>query len=134
MITTAWPIITFMLLAFCPKSPTWLLIKEREQDAFDSMKRLRGDENVTIAEVNRIKKNLEKQKSIQPGAVNTSLYERISNVLFRGTFLRPFCIIVVLYGIGLQWTGAPFLSFYLVYVIKKMDLSNGELSDYGFAI
>ena len=122
MITTAWPIITFILLLFCPKSPTWLLVKEREQDAYDSMKRLRGDENVTIAEVNRIKKNLEEQKSVKPGAANTSFYKRISNVLFRGTFLRPFCIIVVLYGIGLQWTGAPFLSFYLVYVIKKNQI------------
>ena len=122
LITSAWPIITFILLIFCPQSPTWLIIKGREQDAYKSLKRLRKDENVTQVEIDRIKKNLEKQRSGQEGNDNSSFKERVSGLLFRGTFLRPFCIIVVLYGIGLQWTGAPFLSFYLVYVIKKNNI------------
>ena len=119
MITTAWPIITFILLLFCPKSPTWLLMKEREQDAYKSMKRLRKDDTVTQLEIDRIKMNLQKQKSVQSGSNSNSFCHRVSSIVFRGTFLRPLCIIVVLYGIGLQWTGVPFLSFYLVYVIKK---------------
>ena len=124
LVTTVWPCITFTLLVFCPQSPTWLMVNGREKDAYKTMKRLRGNEPITKCELERIQKNIEKQPNHhQSTSQNASVYKRVSDLIICGTFLRPFLIIVVLYAIGLQWTGAPFLSFYLVYVIKQNNIS-----------
>ena len=124
LITTIWPCLTFILLIFCPQSPTWLMIKGRESDAHKSMKRLRGDKDIIRIELLRIRQNLDNQNGQhRNGDHNISLYKRITSLLLRGTFLRPFLVIIVIYAIGLQWTGPPFLSFYLVYVIKQNNIS-----------
>ena len=124
LITTGWPCMIFILLAFCPQSPTWLQINGRETAAFNAMNKLRGDENIVRIELLRIKQNLEKKKGENSSEnQNASLYKRTKSILFRGTFLRPFLVIVVIYGIGFSWTGPPFLSFYLVYIVKKSNIS-----------
>ena len=122
-ITTVWPCLIFILLAFCPKSPTWLLINGRETDAYNAMKKLRGDESIVKIELLRVRQNLEKQEGQNRSeGQNASLYKRIKRLLFRGTFLRPFLVIIVIYGIGFCWSGPLFLSFYMVYIVKKSDL------------
>ena len=38
-------LLNFVLILTCPRSPSWLLNKGREQDAFDVLKKIRGNEN-----------------------------------------------------------------------------------------
>ena len=122
-LTMIWPILTFLLLIPCPQSPTWLLNKGRINEARAALVKLRGCPNIAEEELKRLVKNLEEQKENSKRAYVNSIWERTYRLVSRGTFLRPFSIIVVLYAVGLQWTGAPYLSFYLVYVIKKSSIS-----------
>ena len=53
----ALPIICAIALYACPESPTWLLIKEKPDEAFKSMLRLRGSKEAAEAEIKKLETN-----------------------------------------------------------------------------
>ena len=47
-IEVAWPCVIFIMLIFCPESPTWLILKGREDLAIKTLLTLRGNEEIAI--------------------------------------------------------------------------------------
>ena len=64
--------INFILLMFCPKSSTWLLSKGKHEEAFNTIKRLRGNEIVANAELDRLEENMKKQMAQSKAQENTT--------------------------------------------------------------
>ena len=56
-----WPVLNFILLFFCPESPTWLANKGRSEDARRMIGKIRMNDKVAELEISRMEKNIEAQ-------------------------------------------------------------------------
>ena len=123
-IIMGWPIICIIALFFCPESPTWLMLKDKKTESFNAMLRLRGNEEDANTEIKNIEANI-KQQNTHIKYSNTR--EKFLTILRLPTFWRPFLVLLVLMTLGMQFTGAPPLAFYLVPILQK---SNIPISSY----
>ena len=60
-ILSLWPFVSFILLFLCPESPSWLLGKERTEEARNALFKIRGDEIVVEDELKELSDNINKQ-------------------------------------------------------------------------
>jgi hypothetical protein len=112
-VTTIIPIVCFSILLFSPDSPSWLISKGREEDAKESLKKLRGSNHPEIceAELFRINNNLRMlKKQEEDGSSNLQLKELLTD----SKFLKPFGILLFVFCVGLKWTGLVAIAFYIV--------------------
>ena len=116
------PCINIICLFFCPESPTWLMLKGNKEMAVSCMLSMRGDANVANKELERIEKNLEKQKEAIGTQDGSSAMKRKWDIMSKGTFIRPFLTVVMLLGICWHWTGGPFIGFYVIDMIEKLKV------------
>ena len=123
-IIMGWPVICIITLFFCPESPSWLMSKEREKDAFIAMLRLRANKEDANIEIKNIEANIKAQKAHIDSSNNKTMF---ITLLRQPTFWRPFLVLFVLMTLGLQFTGAPPLAFYLVPILQN---SNIPISSY----
>ena len=112
-----WPLISVMLLFPCPESPSWLLSKDKEAAAHTALFRLRGDKLVVEREMTRMRDNIKMQRERKMDSNNPSNIS--ASQFLKGTFLRPFLVLVILTSFGLNYTGAPTLAFYLIQILKR---------------
>ena len=117
-ILSLWPFLSFMLLFLCPESPSWLLCKERKSEAYDALFKIRGDKSVVEKELKEMVDNIEKQKDFH-GSNDSCKISTLDSKFLKGTFLRPFLVLVVMYTFGMNYTGAPTLGFYLINILKR---------------
>ena len=112
------PILGFILLCFCPETPTWYMQVGKENDARLSLKKLRGETNKDIieAEFNRISLNLKaQQKELELNSKKEEkFYHKITSLASDATFIKPFGFLMVLFLIGMEWTSLPAIAFYMV--------------------
>lgn len=116
-ILVCWPFTCVIALYFCPESPTWLMNKDRRNEAKSAMVPLRASLRETEAEIKRLEENIKKQKVCL--VEKQTYFKRMCILLKQGTFVRPFLVLVVLMTVGMQYTGAPPLAFYLVPILQK---------------
>ena len=112
-VTTIIPIVCFSILLFSPDSPSWLLSKGREEEARESLKKLRGSNHPEIceAELFRITTNLRMlKKQEEDGSSNLQMKELLTD----SKFLKPFGILLFVFCVGLKWTGLVAIAFYIV--------------------
>ena len=117
-ILSLWPFVSFILLFLCPESPSWLLGKERTEEARNALFRIRGDKGVVENELKEMSDNISKQNRNHQNqnGIQVSLFD---SKFFKGTFIRPFLTLVVMYTFGINYTGAPTLGFYLIHILKR---------------
>ena len=110
----------FILMLFCPKSPSWLLNKGRQQDAFEVLKRIRGCEEVARVELDRLKENKKKQAlSMEKSGEENKKVERILNSVKQSSFLKPLFVLMSIFLFGLQLSGATSLPIYFIPFLNK---------------
>ena len=125
------PVLTFILLFFCPESPVWLLTKDKDEEAKKVLERLRGSENQDIvsAEYNRISTNLkiiakESELYDDDNEANTNRapwYAPITRFLSLAvdpTFIKPFSFLLVVFCLALEWGGFPAIAYYMVPLLE----------------
>lgn len=124
-VTLSVPVVCIILLFFCPETPVWYLMKDRQEDARNSLERLRGKDNVDIidAEMNRIMLSLkiEEKQSESVSQEEQSGWTRIQKVLtlfVDPSFLKPFGYLLVVFCVALEWTGFPAIGFYMVSLLR----------------
>ena len=124
-ILATWPLISFILLFLCPESPSWLLTKNRDEDAYNALFKVRGDKNVVEKEMMRMRENIRMQKECKtsPKSSKSLLSNLGISRFFKGTFIRPFVVLVVMTSLGLNLTGAPTIGFYLIQILKRSEVS-----------
>ena len=122
-LVTVFPAVVLVFLAMVPESPIWLLIVDRDDDAKVALTKLRGDSMVVEHEFSRIKDNL-KELAVEEldedhGCCGCS---DIFAALTDKAFLKPFGILLVLFAVGFEWTGLPFIGFYAVTVMAESGI------------
>ena len=116
-----------VVLFFCPESPTWLMTKGKKKEAISNMEELRGNSELAMKEIETIENNLSKQKEVANTAHGDSVLKQKWNVLSKGTFIRPFIVVLVLLSLGWHCTGGPVLGFYIIDILKGFKID--ELID-----
>ena len=116
------PCLFIILLSFCPKSPTWLMNKELKNKAMAEMIRLRGNSNAASLEIKRLQDNMDNQKRFKKESKDTLHLTSLMLSFKQETVIRPFFVCLVIMTLGLHWTGAPPLSFYLVTTLQKCNV------------
>ena len=113
----------------CPETPVWYMTKGRHEDAKQSLMRLRGDQNMDIveSEFNRILLNVkiqEKENELNsPFEKDQSKFTQLTmQIPSDMSFWKPFGFLMVLFGMGLEWTGLPAIGFYMVPLLKKSKI------------
>ena len=128
-IMAVFPIISFALVFwFVPDSPIWLLMKQKDAEAWKSMMILRGNESVVNAEMKRIRTHLEQIIQLEKEMCEVEkprwfdgileIYDIFTDV----SFLKPFMVLVIIFCIGLEWTGLPAIAFYMVTLLKEAEI------------
>ena len=64
LIMMGFPCLNTILLIFCPKSPTWLMICGQNEQAISVVRSLRGNEEVSVKEIQRIEQNIREAKRV----------------------------------------------------------------------
>ena len=117
-----WPCTAFVLLFFCPESPTWHMLKGRKELATEILISLRGNGDVATKEIARIEQNIQKQNETNSEDRNSPNLKNQFQLITRGTFLRPCFVVAVLMAVNWQWTGMPVLTFYTVDILKTFQI------------
>merc|ERR1711879_348521 len=123
------PMGCFVLLLFCPETPTWLLSQGREDDAKKALIKLRGDQNMDIVETefNRIMLNFKMQQKLQivEGTQPPSKFEAMKEgfKLFADlSFVKPFVFLLAIFLIGFEMCGFPAIGFYMVPLLQEAEI------------
>ena len=112
-------LLNFVLILMCPRSPSWLLNKEREQDALKALQQIRGNERIAKEDFERLKENKKKQIISVEKAGGNSKRIMFFNSLMKRSFLRPFLILLSLLLFGLQLSGATTIPIYFIPLLNK---------------
>ena len=116
------PALGLVLICFCPESPTWYMLKGKDDSAIQTMINLRGDVEVAHKEIQNIRANLEKQRESEQHVNNTSKIQAQIKLITKGTFVRPCLVVTILMSVCWQWTGGPVLSFYTDDILNRFDV------------
>ena len=105
------------------------LIKLTRTREHETILRLRGSENMDIveSEYNRIAlciKIEEKENEFNNSSEKTeSKFKQMTSKIPTDTsFWKPFGFLMVLFSVGLEWTGFPAIGFYMVPLLKKSKI------------
>ena len=100
------PAISFVILFLSPKSPVWLISCNRHKEAIESLTILRGQENQEIVKVEtkQIQQNFEANLNESETSWASRLRQFVS-LLKDPTFLKPLSILLLLFPIGMSWSG-----------------------------
>ena len=116
--------LNFVLILLCPRSPSWLFSKGREQDAFEVLMKIRGSVEVANVELERLKENKKKQLiSVENIEGEDKKKWRMLNSLAQSSFLRPFFLLLSLHLFGLQLSGATALQVYCFSFLKTTGVA-----------
>lgn len=115
-ITALVPLMTILILFFCPESPVWLMTKEREDEAKNSLHKLRGQDNTDIveAEFNRIKMNVKIEAKEEEATEKSKIFD----ILTDPTFTKPFALLFLVFCVNFEWCGLAAVAFYIVPLLK----------------
>ena len=125
-ITVLGPLTSFLILQYCPESPTWLLYHSKEEDANEALIKLRGEQNLDIVEI-EFKRMLMSYKIEQKEqeANPSSKIEAIKNGLTMFTdpsFLKPFGILCMVLIVGFNLSGLPVIGFYMIPLLLEAEI------------
>ena len=123
------PVMSFAILYFSPKSPVWLLSHNKQKEAIEALNVLRGQKNQEIInfEFKEIQDNLNAQK---PQSVENWVQKLKKNVslLIDPTFIKPFFVLLLLFPIGMSWSGLISIGFYMVPLLQSANISMQSMS------
>lgn len=110
------PIMTMIALCFCPETPVWLMRKGRKEQMFQTLAKLRGDQEVIKAEVSSLHLMILSKSKNQEG----SKRNRISmswSLITKKSFIKPFIICSLMMS-SLSSTGFTTIGFYMVHIVE----------------
>ena len=118
------PVMSFAILNFSPKSPVWLLSYNKQNEALEALNVLRGQKNQEIInfEFKQIQDNLTAQQTHSVENWVQKLKKNVS-LLIDPTFIKPFFVLLLLFPIGMSWSGLISIGFYMVPLLQSANIS-----------
>ena len=114
------PIFTILVMSFMPESPFYLVSKNRETDALESLVWLRGNTNEIYSELDQLKKSTQEQQD----SPDFSYIKLFTEALY----FKPF-IIALMLMFSQQFSGISVFTLY----IKPIFLQAGSTLDAGLS-
>lgn len=121
-ILLCFPCINILTISIIPESPTWLMIKNKENESMTALNSLRGNKLIALQEMKRIKQNVNKQKELSMNDNNSSFIKNKLNILCKGTFIRPFLVVTTLLTLCWHLTGGIVLGFYAIDILEGIKI------------
>ena len=121
-ILLCFPLINIITLSICPESPIWLMNQGKEKECLFVLNALRGNEAIAKDEVERIKRNLNRQKELNIGDSDSSVIKNKLGILCKGTFIRPFIVVTILLTLCWHLTGGIVLGFYAIDILEGIKI------------
>ena len=99
--------------------------------AKEALYKLRGNHSVVEAEFKRVRQNLDELAQLDAGLqaeddddgiIGTGCCSELMMTLTDKAFIKPFIVLLVLFGIGFEWTGLPAIGFYAVTIMKDTGI------------
>ncbi|CAB4054462.1 SLC2A6 [Lepeophtheirus salmonis] len=119
------PFITITGLFFCPESPIWLLRHGKKDEAIRVLVYFRGSQEAANEELISMENNLKKAKMHHDEEMEPTFLLTVKHHikdLRKPTFWKPFALIMFLLPVVQNWSGMPFISFYMVSFIDNMKI------------
>lgn len=123
LIASSIPLMTAVMLLFVPETPSWLVSKNRFNDALDSFTWLRGNNAKAREEFNEM---WEKHKQ----AENNRKFDETSKIMSafkKPEFVKPFLIVLCCF-FTMQFSGPYTVVFYSVLILEKT--LHSEVNEY----
>ncbi|KAH8417184.1 hypothetical protein KR222_005930, partial [Zaprionus bogoriensis] len=126
-VSSAFPVITIVMLCFVPESPIWLIREQRFREAVKSLQWLRGwvPEHMVEAEFNQLYDELITQKAIEEAAEGGAGGQQRGTLKHRlrmwrkRTFLAPFLLVSFTFFTG-HFSGKTPLQTYAVQIFHTL--------------
>lgn len=119
LVFTATPLISLVSVVFTKESPSWLLRKGRRQEAEASLLFYRGCKEVVRKELCGMEENLRGSSSSLP---LLQKWSQLARLALTPQFLKPFLLLLLMLGVGLEWAGFPALAFYMHTLLTEIQL------------
>lgn len=133
IVCALFPLISYVLITFAPESPSWLLRKNRIQEAYHSFKWLRGADERTIkefqsmidAQMKTTNSNQHQNDDVDNDQYQkqnerhcSNLIKKFHELIMDTSFTRPWIILSV-YFATLQLSGSTVITFYTVSILRE---------------
>jgi len=105
-------LVYFFALFYIPKSPRWLILKGKKEEAFSTLKKTEGDENANV-DIVAIENSIQADKARKKASLQDVFKPVLKNVLLIGVVL----------AILQQITGINSIFFYAPIIFEKAGLS-----------
>lgn len=117
------PFGSLAILSQSPKSPTWLLSKGHEEEAVSALTSLRADKSTIQTEKDLIKASFQRNSNTsQPFSVGNQLKNGLE-MMKNASFYKPFGLLLILFPIGMSWSGLITIGFYMVPILKDANIA-----------
>ena len=124
-----------------PESPAWLMSKERDSEAIEALKILRGKDNLEVInnEFKSINENMMQAKQSMNKTNDAGSLSNLLEMINNRALLKPFGVLLLLFPFALNWTGTAAVQFYFVsilrydYLIMILIVLLGEIEKHLFA-
>lgn len=126
IICGTFPFMSYILLAFVPESPSWLLAKGRTVEAEEAFKWLRGHDEETHKEFESM---LEKQQNNNTNSDNDvrGNWQKFKDTLTAQIFYKPLLILLIFFA-TMQFAGLNVIIFYSITILKQ--IIGGHINEY----
>ena len=110
------PILSILILLLCPESPQWLLTNGKHDKAQIALNFLRRSSDLVEQEMAEMKKAMDQHK-----VINEGILDQIKFIL-HPSFYKPFAILLLVFPIGMSWSGLITIGFYKVSLLEDAKI------------
>ena len=124
LISSGFALVNIVLLFFVPESPVWLMLKGKEEEAYETLVALRGDEGVADLEYERMRADLANQIRIEIANMkkDVSKWKKMTGLFRQPSFMKPLTSLIILVILGQELAGFCALAVYINRIIIQTGI------------
>ena len=126
LISSGFALVNIVLLFFLPESPVWLMMKGKEDEAYETLVALRGDNGVADMEFKRMKEDLAIQIKFEINDMKkkkVSKWRRMTGLFRKSSFMKPLVSLIILVILGKELAGFCALNVYINKIIIQTGIT-----------
>ena len=122
LVCSLFPLLNFVMLIFASESPTWFLLRGRNEDSLDNLNKLRGNQVVASKEHKALLDSFQKRQDCATETKDIPKWKMVLEMLRSPTFLFPLASIAVIKVFGGHLAGFAPLGMYMNKIIIQIGV------------
>ena len=119
LVCSALPLLNLVMLIFASESPTWYVLRGRDEDALECLRKLRGNNVVAEQEYHRLTDNFKRHQECANEKKEIPKWRMVFDLLMEPTFRTPLLSVIALIVLGIHLSGGAPLLLYLNKIIIR---------------